>query len=148
MEQRSFSPEDFRGFHPGGKLGAILSTVGDLMQGPEGLPLVSIDAPMSDALIEISARGFGVVGVLARSGALAGVITDGDLRRNMENLTAKSAAEVMNPEPKTIGADVLATDALVRMNREKITTLFITDPGTGAPRGLLHIHDCLRAGLG
>jgi len=147
MEQRSFTPENFRDFHPGGKLGAILSTVGDLMHGPDGLPLVGIDAPMSDALIEISARGFGVVGVVGRNGALAGVITDGDLRRNMTNLTERSAAEVMNPEPKTITTDTLATEALVRLTRDKITTLFITDADTGIPTGLLHIHDCLRAGL-
>ncbi|WP_232822954.1 KpsF/GutQ family sugar-phosphate isomerase [Oceanibium sediminis] len=148
MEQRAFTPENFRDFHPGGKLGAILSTVGDLMHGREELPLVTPQDPMSRALLEISSRGFGVAGVVDGEGALLGVITDGDLRRNMADLMSRTAEQVMTPSPKTISPDVLATEALARMNREKITTLFVMPAGAVAPVGILHIHDCLRAGLG
>lgn len=148
MEQRDFTPENFRDFHPGGKLGAILSTVADLMHGRDELPLVMPGDHMSRALLEISSRGFGVAGVVDGEGALLGVITDGDLRRNMADLMTRTADMVMNPTPKTISPDMLATDALARMNREKITTLFVVPEGAVAPVGILHIHDCLRAGLG
>ncbi|WP_325063316.1 KpsF/GutQ family sugar-phosphate isomerase [Halovulum marinum] len=148
MEQRSFTPENFREFHPGGKLGALVSSVADLMHGRDELPLVGPDAPMSEALLEISSRGFGVAGVVDGGGALIGVITDGDLRRNMADLMTRSAAQVMTPGPKTVRPDLLASEALARMNRDKITTLFVVDAGDRVPQGILHIHDCLRAGLG
>jgi len=149
MEHRRFTPEHFREFHPGGKLGARLSKVRDLMHGGDTLPMVKETTPMTEALIEISRKGFGVVGVANAAGALAGIITDGDLRRHMDGLLSRTAAEVMTAGPLTIGPDALAEEAVAAMNQRKITCLFVVDPeGHGAAQGLLHIHDCLRVGLG
>lgn len=146
MEHRQFTPEQFRIFHPGGKLGARLSKVGDLMH--KDMPLVALVAPMADALLAISSKGFGVVGVMADDGSLAGVITDGDLRRHMDGLLGLTAAQVMTPSPRTIGPDALAERAVAVMNERKITCLFVVDPeGSRAAVGILHIHDCLRAGV-
>lgn len=148
MEHRKFSPENFRAFHPGGKLGARLSKVADLMHEGTELPLIGIDAPMSEALLEISRKGFGVVGVM-RDDKLAGIITDGDLRRHMDGLLTMRAGDVMTRSPLTISPDALAERAVALMNERKITCLFVVDEaGGGAPDGFLHIHDCLRAGLG
>lgn len=148
MEHRRFTPEHFRQFHPGGKLGAQLSKVGDLMHGAEELPLVGIDTPMGNALLEISQKGFGVVGVTDAQGGLAGIVTDGDLRRHMAGLLDHSAGEVMTRAPLTIDPGALAEEALALMNSRKITCLFVVDPkGSGHPVGILHIHDCLRAGV-
>lgn len=149
MEHRRFTPEHFREFHPGGKLGAQLSRVKDLMHGGAALPLVSGATPMPDVLIEISQKGFGVVGVLGEDGALDGIITDGDLRRHMQGLLDHSAAEVMTRAPTTISPEALAEEAVAVMNARKITCLFVVPQDShGAPLGLLHIHDCLRVGLG
>lgn len=149
MEHRQFTPEHFRDFHPGGKLGAQLSRVRDLMHTDTALPLVTSDTPMSDVLIEISQKGFGVVGVTDITGALAGTITDGDLRRNMDGLLSMTAKQVMNPSPTTIAPSALAEEAVSVMNARKITCLFVVDPKSDSrPSGVLHIHDCLRAGLG
>lgn len=149
MEHRQFTPEHFREFHPGGKLGARLSKVRDLMHGGDALPMVRLDTPMTKALLEISKKGFGVAGVADASGALAGIITDGDLRRHMDGLLTRTAAEVMTPDPLTIGPDALAEEAVAIMNQRKITCLFVVDPdGPREAQGLLHIHDCLRVGLG
>jgi arabinose-5-phosphate isomerase len=146
MEHRRFTPEQFRVFHPGGKLGARLARVGDLMHAD--LPLVSLDTPMPEALLEISRKGFGVVGVTGPDGSLAGIITDGDLRRHMEGLLSHRAGEVMTPDPRTIGPEALAEKAVAVMNDRKITCLFVVDPeGSRAAVGILHIHDCLRAGV-
>ena len=143
MEHREFTPEHFRTFHPGGKLGALLSKVGDLMHAD--MPLVDENAPMTDALLVISQKGYGVTGVTDGSGHLIGIITDGDLRRHMQGLLDHSAAEVMTPQPRVITPDALAEAALAEMQDRKITCLFAVENGT--PRGILHIHDCLRAGL-
>ena len=149
MEHRRFTPENFREFHPGGKLGAQLSRVADLMHRGDALPLVAGGTPMGDGLLVISQKGFGVAGVVDAQGALVGVITDGDLRRHMEGLLALTAADVMTAAPKTIAPDALAEQAVSVMNHRKITCLFVVDPAQGgAPQGLLHIHDCLRVGLG
>ena len=149
MEHRRFTPENFREFHPGGKLGAQLSRVADLMHRGDALPLVAGGTPMGDVLLVISQKGFGVAGVVDAQGALVGVITDGDLRRHMEGLLALTAADVMTAAPKTIAPDALAEQAVSVMNQRKITCLFVVDPAHGgAPQGLLHIHDCLRVGLG
>lgn len=149
MEHRSFTPENFREFHPGGKLGARLSKVGDLMHTGDDLPIVGRDTPMSDVLLEISRKGFGVAGVLADNGALDGIITDGDLRRHMDGLLDRRAADVMTVKPTTVTPDALAEEAVRIMNRRKITCLFVSDPdASSGVAGLLHIHDCLRAGLG
>ena len=146
MEHRQFTPEDFRTYHPGGKLGARLSRVADLMH--RDMPLVTLDTAMGDALLVISQKGFGVVGVTDAAGRLAGIITDGDLRRHMEGLLFRNAAEVMTAAPRTIDPGALAEKAVAVMNDRKITCLFAVDPaGDGRPMGILHIHDCLRAGV-
>ena len=149
MEHRQFQPEDFRNFHPGGKLGAQLSRVCDLMHAGDALPLVSGTAPMGDTLLEISRKGFGVVGVTDAEGLLTGIITDGDLRRHMEGLLSLSAGDVMTRNPRTIAPNALAEAAVGVRNERKITGLFVVDPAQpGQAIGLLHIHDCLRVGLG
>jgi arabinose-5-phosphate isomerase len=148
MEHRDFTPENFRDFHPGGKLGARLSKVGDLMHIGDELPLVTPDTPMSEALLVISQKGFGVAGVVIDR-KLVGVITDGDLRRHMQGLLDMKAADVMTKDPQTASPQVLAEQALAIMNARKITTLFVSDPSDGNTLcGVLHIHDCLRAGVG
>jgi arabinose-5-phosphate isomerase len=149
MEHRAFTPEDFRGLHPGGRLGARLAKVGDLMHRGEEMPLIGPDAPMGEALIEMSRRGFGVVGVVDAEGALVGIVTDGDLRRNMEGLLGRRAGEVMTRNPRTIPVTALASEALGVMNARKITSLFaVEEAAPDRPAGILHVHDCLRAGVG
>ncbi|TKW66673.1 MAG: KpsF/GutQ family sugar-phosphate isomerase [Paracoccus denitrificans] len=143
MEHRKFTPEHFRTFHPGGKLGAQLSRVGDLMHAD--MPLVAEDTPMTDALLEISQKGYGVTGVTGAAGELVGIITDGDLRRHMQGLLDHRAADVMTAKPRTIRPEQLAEAALAEMQSRKITCLFAVEDGM--PRGILHIHDCLRAGI-
>lgn len=146
MEHRQFTPEHFRVFHPGGKLGARLSKVSDLMHREP--PLIRPDTPMSEALLAMSGRGFGVVGVTRDDGYLEGVITDGDLRRHMDGLLSLTAGQVMTRGPRTIGPEALAEKAVAVMNEKKITSLFVVDPeGSGNAVGLIHIHDCLRAGV-
>ncbi len=143
MEHRQFTPEHFRTFHPGGKLGARLSKVADLMH--TDMPLVREDTPMPEALLTISQKGFGVVGVLDGDGNLSGIVTDGDLRRHMEGLLSHTAVEVMTPSPRTIAPTALAEAAVAVMNERKITCLFAVEGRR--PVGILHIHDCLRAGV-
>lgn len=145
MQSRDFTPEHFRVFHPGGKLGARLSRVADLMHSGDALPLVAPEAPMAEVLLAISQKGFGVAGVV-QDAALVGIITDGDLRRNMAGLLDRSAGQVMTRAPRTIAPEALAEQAVAQMNDRKITCLFVTDPD-GHPVGLIHIHDCLRAGV-
>jgi len=147
MESRSFTPGNFRDFHPGGRLGARLSKVRDLMHTGEAIPLAGELTPMSDALLTISQKGFGVVGVLDEAGQLAGVITDGDLRRHMVGLLDRTAGDVMTRKPRTVGPDILAEEAVAQMTG-RVTCLFVVDPaGSGNVAGILHIHDCLRAGI-
>jgi arabinose-5-phosphate isomerase len=146
MEHRAFTPEHFRLFHPGGKLGAKLLKVRDLMHSD--LPLIEADRPMGDALLVISQKGFGVVGVIDAAGRLQGIITDGDLRRHMDGLLSLTAGDVMTRAPRTIGPDALAEQAVALMNDRKITCLFVVDaqaPGLGL--GIVHVHDCMRAGV-
>ncbi|MFK7837615.1 MAG: SIS domain-containing protein [Sulfitobacter sp.] len=149
MEHRDFTAEHFRNFHPGGKLGAKLSLVADLMHQGDTLPLVNEDADMSAALNEIAGKGFGVTGVTDASGRLTGIITNGDLSRHMEGLLSLKARDVMTANPMTIEPDALAEKAVGMMNTRKITCLLVVDPAApDLPQGLLHIHDCLRVGLG
>ena len=143
MEHRQFTPEHFRVFHPGGKLGAKLATVRHLMH--QDLPLVLAQTPMTEALLVMSQKGFGVVGVTDAAGGLAGIVTDGDLRRHMDGLLDHRAADVMTANPRTIRADQLAEAALAEMQSRKITCLFAVEDGV--PQGILNIHDCLRAGM-
>ena len=148
MEHREFGAEHFRQFHPGGKLGARLSKVRDLMHKDDAIPLIAESAAMGDALLTISQKGFGVVGVINSDGYLCGIVTDGDLRRHMDGLLDHTAGEVMTKSPRTIGPDALAEEAVAVMNEKKITCLFVEDPvQSGRVVGILHIHDCLRAGV-
>ena len=148
MEHRRFTPEHFRTFHPGGKLGARLARVADLMHRGEALPLVAAGTPMPEVLLAITRQGFGVAGVTDADGRLVGIITDGDLRRHMAGLLDLSAEAVMTRGPRTIAPDALAETAVALMNDRRITCLFAVDPGgDGRPEGILHIHDCLRAGV-
>ena len=150
MERRAFTLEHFRTFHPGGKLGARLVKVGDLMhRGPE-LPIVSEGAPMRETLLVMTSKGFGIAGVADAEGRLVGVVTDGDLRRHMDDgLLARRADEVATHNPVTIQPEALASEALAIMNGPRpITCLFVTeDAAPNRPVGLIHVHDCLRAGI-
>ena len=146
MEHRAFTPDHFRLFHPGGKLGAKLLKVRDLMH--ESLPLTRDTSPMSEALLAISRSGFGVTGVTDAGGGLIGIITDGDLRRQMEGLLTLTAGQVMTHAPRTVTPDALAEKAMAIMNDHKITCLFVVDPAASRNAvGILHIHDLLRAGV-
>jgi arabinose-5-phosphate isomerase len=147
LERKGFTPSDFQLFHPGGQLGRGLLKVADLMHGGDSLPLVDDTLVMSEALLVMTNKSFGCVGVINTAGRLIGVITDGDLRRHMatEFLTRR-AFEVMTANPKTIGPNVLAAEALRQMNTRFITSLFVIDDD-GRPMGILHVHDCLRAGV-
>ncbi len=146
MEKRGFQPTDFKVYHPGGKLGAQLLHVAALMHAGDALPLIGEGAAMADALLVMTAKSFGVVGVTDGEGRLVGIITDGDLRRHMAGLMDMKACDVMSRNPRTIRPDALAVEALGQMNERKITCLFATD-AAGVPVGLIHIHDCLRAGV-
>ncbi|MET3664811.1 KpsF/GutQ family sugar-phosphate isomerase [Caulobacter sp. 1776] len=145
LERRGFTASDFRVFHPGGKLGAMLRTVGDLMHGEDELPLIGVDAAMPDALLVMSEKRFGAVGVVDGAGRLAGLITDGDLRRHMDGLLQHTAGQVMTRAPLTIAPSALAAEALKIMNEKRITVLFVVD--ANRPVGVLHVHDLLRAGV-
>ena len=148
LERRGFTAKDFRTFHPGGKLGAMLRTVGDLMHGTAELPLVSPQTPMAQALLVMTEKRFGIVGIQDADGRLIGVITDGDLRRKMDGLMSHSAGEVMTPGPKkTVSPGQLASEALAVMSDPPpgVTVLFVIEDGR--PVGILHVHDLLRAGV-
>jgi arabinose-5-phosphate isomerase len=148
LERRGFKPHDFRIFHPGGKLGAMLRTVGDLMHGAQELPLVDAATPMKDALLVMTEKRWGIVGVTGADGRLAGAITDGDLRRHIEGLLSHTAGEVMTAGPKkTVPPAMLASQALALMSdpAPAVTVLFVVE--AGKPVGILHVHDILRAGV-
>ena len=148
LERRGFRPEDFHLFHPGGKLGAVLRTVADLMHGADELPLVDAATPMRQALLVMTEKRWGIVGVVDGEGRLAGAITDGDLRRHIEGLLDHTAGEVMTPGPrKTVPPGLLASEALARMSDPPpaVTVLFVVE--AGRPVGILHVHDLLRAGV-
>ncbi len=146
LERRGFSHDDFRLLHPGGQLGSRLTMAVDVMRSGDEMPLVDLDSPMTETIIEMTAKRFGCVGVLTPAGKLAGVITDGDLRRHMENdILAMTAAEVMTPDPKAVSENILTAQVLAMMNENKITNYFVVADGT--PVGIIHIHDVLRKGL-
>ncbi|HVH79366.1 MAG TPA: KpsF/GutQ family sugar-phosphate isomerase [Stellaceae bacterium] len=147
LERRGFSTADFQLFHPGGAIGRKLLRVSDIMHQGEAVPLATARTSMSEAILVMTAKSFGCVGVCDEDGKLTGIITDGDLRRHMDDrLFSRSVTEVMHREPKTIGATGLAAEALGMMNRFSITSLFVVDEA-GRPTGFLHMHDCLRAGV-
>ena len=146
LERKAFTADDFRQFHPGGKLGRRLLRVSSLMHSGEELPLIDPDATMPEALIRMTAKRFGCVGVVDSENRLTGVVTDGDLRRHMSaDLLNLSAGEVMTVDPKTIRPDALAVEAISTMNELGITNLFVVDDKR--PVGIIHVHDCLRAGV-
>lgn len=147
LERRGFSASDFKEFHPGGSLGNQLLKVKDLMHQGDALPLVAPGTLMSDALLVITTKHFGCVAVVDENYKLLGVITDGDLRRHMtDELLKKPARDIMTTGAKTINANALAVEALAIMNDKAITSLFVVEE-SGQVSGVLHIHDCLRAGI-
>src|ERR1700687_979287 len=146
LESKGFSAMDFGVFHPGGRLGAALKFVRNVMHPGAAVPLLKRGAPMSEAIVEMSAKGFGCGAVLDDSGKLAGVITDGDLRRHMRaDLLQAPVDEVMTASPKTVRPDQLASEALQILNSSKITALIVVDKDR--PVGIVHFHDLLRAGV-
>lgn len=148
LERRGFRADDFRVFHPGGKLGAMLRHVSDLMHSGEELPLVAESTPMREALLVMTEKRWGIVGVTGADGGLMGAVTDGDLRRHIDGLLTHTAGEVMTPGPKkTVPPDMLASEALALMSDPPpaVTVLFVVQDGR--PVGILHVHDLLRAGV-
>jgi arabinose-5-phosphate isomerase len=146
LESRGFTAVDFGVFHPRGKLGAALKFVRDVMHPGAAVPLIGRDALMSEAIVEMSAKGFGCVAIVEVTGKLAGVITDGDLRRHMrDDLLRVPVDEVMTASPKTVRPDQLASEALAQLNASKITALIAVEKDR--PVGIVHFHDLLRAGV-
>ena len=148
LTRRGFTATDFRAFHPGGRLGARLRRVREVMHEADAVPLIDPDAPMQQALLLMTGKGFGCVGVVA-GGRLVGIVTDGDLRRAMgPRLLDRTVREVMTAAPRTIRPEALAADALHAMNAgaRQVTSLFVVDAG-GRPVGIVHVHDLLRAGM-
>ncbi len=148
MERKGFSETDYKQRHPGGKLGAILRKVSDLMHSGDEMPVVNEDTKMQEALLVMTSKMLGCVGVVNQAGELTGIVTDGDLRRWLSpSLMSEKISEVMTKNPKTIQPDALAIEALKIMNTtgRGITNLFVVEGKK--PVGLIHIHDCLRAGV-
>ena len=146
LESRGFTALNFRDLHPGGRLGAKLKFIRDLMHSGGSVPLIARGAVMSEALVEMTAKGFGCVGITDAAGKLAGIITDGDLRRHMgKDLLAAKVDDVMTKSPKTVSADQLASEAIELLNSSKITAVFVVE--AGKPAGIVHLHDLLRAGV-
>jgi arabinose-5-phosphate isomerase len=140
MRQKGFSRTDFGKLHPGGALGARLKPVSRLMHSGDAVPLTRENSSMHDTIVEMSAKRLGIVGVVDEAGDLIGAITDGDLRRHIEQGLDRSAAEFMTREPKTIAPDALVDEALTLFEEHRITALFVVEGGK--PVGVLHIHDC------
>jgi arabinose-5-phosphate isomerase len=146
LSRRNFTSDDFGQFHPGGKLGARLRRVGDLMHRGDAVPIVSDSGTIHDAVLEMTAKRLGVTGVVDKHETLIGVISDGDLRRAFKaGLYEGLAADIMGRSPRTISPDALAEQAMARMNAERITSLFIVDGGR--PVGVIAIHDLLQLGV-
>ena len=146
LESRGFTALDFRKLHPGGRLGAMLKFVSNVMHPGDAVPIVSLGTAMSDAVVEMSSKGFGCVGITDANGYLTGIITDGDLRRHMRaDLLEARVEDVMTRSPKTVRPDQLASEALEIINSSKITALIVAD--AGKPIGIVHFHDLLRAGI-
>ena len=144
LESRGFTAIDFKTFHPGGKLGASLRHVGDIMHKGDRLPVGPLDMPMSQALVVMTEKSFGCIGIVDADGRLAGIVTDGDLRRHMgDGLLSRRAADIMTRNPRTVGPDTLAAAALATLGG-RITALFVVE--NGRPVGIIHVHDLLRTG--
>ena len=146
IDARGFNSEQFGMFHPGGKLGSNFLKVQDLMRLGKDVPLVEKDKKMSEVLLEMTSKHLGCTGVTNASGNLFGIITDGDLRRHIDkNFLDHSAEEVMTKNPVTTTPTALAVEAIAIMNKKNITSLFVLDAEKIV--GILHLHDCLRAGI-
>jgi arabinose-5-phosphate isomerase len=146
LESRGFTALDFRALHPGGRLGALLTHIRDLMHTGAEMPVTPVGTKMSDAIVEMSAKGFGCVGITDAAGALVGIITDGDLRRHMRpDLLDAGVEDVMTKGPTTMRPDQLASEALEVLNSMKRTVLFVVESGRAV--GVVHMHDLLRAGV-
>jgi arabinose-5-phosphate isomerase len=148
LEGRGFTAIDFKMRHPGGKLGAMLRQVREFMHTGDAIPLKALGTTMKQAVAEITAKGFGCVGITDKSGALVGIITDGDLRRHLGNdLTKARVDDIMTRKPRTIPPDMLASEAVAILNGNspKVTVLLVTQ-GT-KPVGIVHVHDFLQAGV-
>lgn len=146
LEGRGFTAQDFRVFHPGGKLGASLRLARDVMHRGEAVPLVVSGTTMRDALVTMTGKSFGCVGVVDGDGLLVGIVTDGDLRRHLsDHLLTCSVDEIMTVGPKTIRPDTLLARAMEILSSRSITALFVLDEGR--PVGIVHMHDLLRAGV-
>lgn len=147
LEARGFTATDFKTFHPGGKLGASLSHIGDVMHSGENLPLVALGTSMPDAVMLLAQKRYGCVGVIDDDGILVGIVTDGDIARNLSrNLAELNVDEVMTRNPKTVKPTTLATAALGLLNQHNISALIVTDE-TFRPIGIVHFHDLLRIGV-
>lgn len=145
LESRGFTALDFGLLHPGGKLGALLKTVGEFMHAGDAVPLKPLGTRMSDALVHMTAKGFGCVGIVDAQNKLVGVITDGDLRRHMRpDLLEATVDAVMTKSPKSVKPDQLISETLDILNTTKVTALFVVE--SGKPVGIIHVHDLLRAG--
>jgi len=150
LERRGFSESDFAVLHPAGSLGRRLLKVDEVMHAGDSLPLVAAKATLADTIVEMSGKRLGVTGVIDDGGRLLGIVTDGDLRRAMGrnvDILSTVATDVMTPNPVTVDGNALAARALAVMQERSITSLFIVDPATGAPLGVLHLHDLLKAGV-
>jgi arabinose-5-phosphate isomerase len=150
MERRGFTPDQYRDFHPGGSLGKLLIRVHDIMHREDELPLAGEATRLAEVLLVMREKRFGCAAILDEGGRLVGIFTDGDLQRAIGRITPDSLiSEWMTKSPKTAAPDDLAAQALAAMNRHKINVLPVVDPSdpAGRPVGILHLHDCLRAGL-
>ena len=146
LERQGFSPDDFNALHPGGQLGRRFIKLIDIAHKGEAMPLVGAATKMSEALLTMTAKSFGCIGIVGDGGRLAGIVTDGDLRRHMErDLLERPAGDIMTADPLTMEPDTLAAAALRIMNERKITAVFLVEGGR--PVGIVHIHDLLRAGI-
>jgi arabinose-5-phosphate isomerase len=147
MERKGFSADQYRDFHPGGSLGRALIRVSDLMHSGDAVPLAAPETPMREALLTMASGLLGCVGIVDSAGELIGIVTDGDIRRHAQGIENRLAREVMTPGPKIVRPDQLAAEALALMTEKKITQLFVLGEGSARPVGVIHILDCLRAGL-
>jgi arabinose-5-phosphate isomerase len=147
LEDSGFNATQFKTFHPGGLLGAALTHVRDFMHKATELPIVAPETPMAEALIIMTKKSFGCLGIVDEAGKMIGILTDGDLRRHMSrDLIDQAIVDVMTRTPHTVSPDTLASEALEHLNSTKITSLFVVDD-QGKPVGLVHIHDLLRQGV-